>query len=304
MKSSPFQQAVAWALLALLSPLAPAQVKWEIPQPFPIGPNLNVDTRIVLRRVVGRYAPTPPPAVLRMPPGSSLQLTIPFADSEITSVVWFKNGVQLPAQTSTLRLSNVSTADSGIYVAVVQRPDVEIPFLHENFSENLLIRVEEDSAKSLLALACRSTITPASPTLIGGFTLGGSGPLQRVLIRAVGPSLKKLGVTAPLAKPSLKLFDASGAELPLDVPTELVDFDLPENARGLAWRMAPHLGALPLDQFTDDFAIVLTLPANVYTCHVSAADGGTGDVLLEIYHLPDEVLRRVLAPVDLPQSVP
>jgi len=46
------------------------------------------------------------------------------------------------------------------------------------------------------------------------------------------------------------------------------------------------VGAFALPAGSKDAALLLDLPAGIYTAHVAGADGGTGVALLEIYRVP------------------
>src|SRR5437588_3820425 len=60
-------------------------------------------------------------------------------------------------------------------------------------------------------LSARAFVGTGSDVLIGGTIIGGNGAsLQRVLVRALGPSLASFGVATPLADPTLSLRDANG----------------------------------------------------------------------------------------------
>jgi len=135
--------------------------------------------------------------------------------------------------------------------------------------------------QQLLNLSSRTTISPANPNLIGGFVIAASpGKLnesKQLFIRAVGPSLAAHGVAQPLLHPTLRLFRADGSEVPVFIPAS-------SNPYHSAFEQAT--GAFPLPPGSDDAATVVTLPAGVYTAHASSKDGGTGDVLLEIYEVP------------------
>ncbi len=122
-------------------------------------------------------------------------------------------------------------------------------------------------------LSNRSPVAGGSATLISGFVVAGTGA-KRLLIRAPGPSLGTFGVTAPLAQPTLTLFDASGRVL----------------ARNTGWSGTPDQElvrestaflAFPFPENSADAALVVSLPPGAYTAHVTAATNGVG--LVELY---------------------
>ncbi|HEU5081551.1 MAG TPA: MBG domain-containing protein [Opitutaceae bacterium] len=107
--------------------------------------------------------------------------------------------------------------------------------------------------------------------LISGFIIGGTEP-KRVLLRAIGPTLTKFGITDALDNPRLRLFDASGHVL-----LENDDWGGKETADTMA-----QIGAFALPSGSHDAAIVTTLNPGAYTMLV--IDGGqTGTVLAEVY---------------------
>src|SRR5207244_9124955 len=61
------------------------------------------------------------------------------------------------------------------------------------------------------ALSARAFVGTGNDLLIGGITIGGEpASMQRVLVRALGPSLASFGIASPLANPTLSLRDANG----------------------------------------------------------------------------------------------
>ena len=58
-------------------------------------------------------------------------------------------------------------------------------------------------------MSTRGQVGTGDSILIGGIIVGGNTP-KPVVVRALGPSLIKLGVTGVLADPSLQLRDANG----------------------------------------------------------------------------------------------
>src|SRR5207248_2163500 len=80
-----------------------------------------------------------------------------------------------------------------------------------NFNNPQFVAVEP-STHQLLNLSTRGFVQTGDHVLIAGFIIGGSGPIgDRVVIRAIGPSLSTAGITDPLQDPVLELHDASGA---------------------------------------------------------------------------------------------
>ena len=131
--------------------------------------------------------------------------------------------------------------------------------------------LQTDSGSALANLSTRGSVGSGSDVMIGGFILGNGSDSERVLVRAIGPSLD---VANPVADPTLSLIDSNGV---------VVRFD--DN-----WQDNPSQAALILATGvppTNDLesAIVALLPPGAYTAIVSGNNGGTGVGLAEVYHL-------------------
>lgn len=116
-----------------------------------------------------------------------------------------------------------------------------------------------------------------SGVLIGGTILQGGNP-QRILFRAIGPSLAHHGVAYPLPNPTIELHDSQGALL-----VENDDWRQAANASEIA-----AIGIAPEND--REGAILMSLPAGSYTAVVRSSRDETityGEGLVEIYHLPD-----------------
>ncbi len=130
------------------------------------------------------------------------------------------------------------------------------------------------SAVRLINLSARNRVGTGADAMIAGFVIAGTGT-QRVLIRAIGPTLAAFGVTAPLADPRLEVRDATG------LIAENDNWD-PNLAPVFA-----QAGAFALPAGSRDAAVVLTLPAGrSYTAQVSGVGPATGEALVEVYEVP------------------
>lgn len=131
------------------------------------------------------------------------------------------------------------------------------------------------SAERLVNLSARNRVGTGTDLLIAGFFVAGTGP-QRVLVRAVGPTLTGLGVTGALADPKVEAFEADGRKIG--------ENDNWDPALAATFSAA---GAFPLPAGSRDAALVLTLTAGRgYTVQVSGVASATGEALLEVYELP------------------
>ncbi len=133
-------------------------------------------------------------------------------------------------------------------------------------------------AAPLVNLSARARAGTGSEALIAGFVVGGTAP-QRLLVRAVGPTLAGFGVTGVLADPALTVFRDTA---------ELAASDnwwtAPTAAQAMAAAVAT--GAFPLGFQSRDAALLVTLAPGAYSAVVSGVGGSTGAALVELYAVP------------------
>ncbi|OIR13383.1 immunoglobulin I-set domain protein [mine drainage metagenome] len=103
----------------------------------------------------------------------------------------------------------------------------------------------------------------------------------KVLLRAVGPSLAAQGVSGTIAKPSITLYDGKG-----NVIASNTGWESDAAQATLIAQAAAAVGEFPLTS-PDDSALLVTLPAGLYTAQVKGADGGSGNALVEAYLVSD-----------------
>lgn len=127
----------------------------------------------------------------------------------------------------------------------------------------------------LANLSARAQVGTGDNVLIGGFVIAGSG-MQRVLIRGIGPTLSTQGVSGALADPTLTLYARNEVIARND--------DWQGNAELRAAFAATGAFELPTD--STDAALLVTLPAGLYSAHVDGKNGGTGVAMVEIYAVP------------------
>jgi hypothetical protein len=106
----------------------------------------------------------------------------------------------------------------------------------------------------------------------------GTAP-KSMLIRAAGPSLAQFGVTGPLDRPVLTLFDASGA-----VVAANTGWGTAANAAQVS-NAARTIGAFAFPDGSADSALLLNLSPGLYTAQVNGAGAATGVTLIESYDL-------------------
>ncbi|MGI8431472.1 MAG: peptidylprolyl isomerase [Chthoniobacterales bacterium] len=133
--------------------------------------------------------------------------------------------------------------------------------------------LDSGPGSAILNISTRGNVQTGNNVMIGGFIVLGNGS-QRVLVRAVGPSLAGAGISNPLSDPTLSLVNAQGVVI--DANNDWMDS--PHKAEIQASMVAP----------TDlkESAVVQTLAAGNYTAIVRGAGTATGTALVEVYALP------------------
>src|SRR5581483_9141937 len=96
---------------------------------------------------------------------------------------------------------------------------------------------------------------------------------KQILIRAVGPSLGLFGVSAPLANPTLTLFDATGQVIATNTGWA-------DNAQ--LSTVANTVGAFHFIAGSKDSAVLVVVAPGAYTAQVSSATS-SGTALIEVY---------------------
>jgi sugar lactone lactonase YvrE len=122
----------------------------------------------------------------------------------------------------------------------------------------------------------------AGRELIGGFYVSGSTPKQ-LLIRAVGPTLAKYGVTTPLPNPSLEVISGK---------TTVAQNDDWGNDPAIT-AVTPTVGAFPLDANSKDAAVLVTLAPGQYSAKVDT-NGGDGVALVEVYDVDKSAATKLI----------
>jgi hypothetical protein len=132
------------------------------------------------------------------------------------------------------------------------------------------------TAGRLANIATRVHVGADDSVLIGGFISRG-GPLKRVLLRAIGPSLVSAGISGVLGDPVIELFDSSGVAI-------ATNNDWQENANR---QEIIDTGVAPSS--ARESAILAQLPSSAsgtaYTVVVRGAERTSGVALVEIYDL-------------------
>jgi len=125
-----------------------------------------------------------------------------------------------------------------------------------------------------------STLAPieAGADLTAGFVIGGQ-TARTVLVRGVGPSLTRLGVSGVMPDPILELFNNDTGQM-------IGGNDDWAGALEVS-ATAALVGAFSLGGGTSkDAALLVTLSPGAYSARVRDATGSSGTVIIEVYEVP------------------
>ena len=133
--------------------------------------------------------------------------------------------------------------------------------------------LQQNSTAKLANISTRGAVQTGENVMIGGFIVGSAGPGQtRVVVRAIGPSLAKSGVAAPLEDPTLELRNGDGELLLAN-----------DDWRDVQRSEIEASGLAPADG--REAAAITTLPAGAYTTIIAGRGGSVGVGLFELYDL-------------------
>lgn len=125
-------------------------------------------------------------------------------------------------------------------------------------------------------LSTRGRVGTGDDVLIGGIVVHGLHA-KRVLVRAAGPSLTRLGVADALADPRLRIVDSDGE-------TVASNDDWGTNSELSTLTQAfQQTGAFAFGEGSRDAALVARLEPGAYTIVVESGDGTSGVALVEAY---------------------
>lgn len=158
------------------------------------------------------------------------------------------------------------TLQPGTYTVVLKEKS--------GFAGTGLVEIYDLTQNSSSKLANISTrgYTDASNLLIGGMIAGGNGQANaEIVVRAIGPQLRRNGIFNALDDPTLELRDANGVVVAFND-------DWSANSDQLT-----HTGLTPFN--STESAMQLSLPRGNYTAIVRAKGNSGGVALVEFYDL-------------------
>ena len=128
----------------------------------------------------------------------------------------------------------------------------------------------------LANIATRAAVGGVAGTPIPGFVLGGAGT-KPLVIRAVGPTLAGFGVTGVLAETK------DLADPQVNVVSDGAVVATNDNWSASDAPLMVAAGGFALSSGSKDAVLVTSLGAGAYSAPVTAADGGEGIALVEVY---------------------
>jgi hypothetical protein len=160
-------------------------------------------------------------------------------------------------------------------ISITLAPGSYTAVVHDSREQPGLALVEVydlDAEHSVLAnISTRGKVETGDAVMIGGFIVGGADPTE-VLVRAIGPSLAKEGVSEPLSDPVLDLYDSNGRLISTN-----------DNWRSTEQAAIAATGIAPLND--NESAILATLAPGSYTAIVRGQHLTSGVALVEVYNL-------------------
>jgi hypothetical protein len=127
------------------------------------------------------------------------------------------------------------------------------------------------ASSRLLNLSTRGLVQTGAQALIAGCSVAADS--NDVLVRALGPSLRTLGVTNSLADPVLTLYDSNANVIATN-----------DNWKDSQQSAVESTGLQPPDDL--DAAVLARLPQGNYTAIVTGKNGSAGIGLVEVYAVP------------------
>jgi hypothetical protein len=217
------------------------------------------------------------PLVIQTQPAATSVAAGGAANHEITMAAggpytfqWYRDGVALPGATrASYAVSRATVVDEGDYLVTVSDGRTMVT------SQTAAITLASANPGRIVNLAVRAQLEGSDKPLVAGFFITGAGS-RPFLLRAVGETLQKLGVTAAVRDPSLSLFQGGNLLAEND--------DWASDATVALTRSATaSSGAFALAEQSKDAALVRRLPSAGYTLKVGAGASGSGIALVEVY---------------------
>src|SRR5947208_316499 len=161
----------------------------------------------------------------------------------------------------------LATLDPGNYTAIVRGAN--------NTTGVALVEgydIDAGTSSKLENISTRGFVQTGNNVMIAGVIVGGSGGSQKVIVRALGPTLSNFGVANALADPTLELRDIND-----NLIRSNDNWRSTQQAEIIATGLQPSNDA--------ESAIVAILAPSNYTTIVRGVNSTTGVALVEVYRL-------------------
>jgi hypothetical protein len=214
------------------------------------------------------------PVAMRSRTGTSAYFSVQASGGTLT-YQWFKDGTSLPGAISrSLFIGNVQPTDAGGYSVRVSNEAGSVD------SPAAQLTVAATGTARLANLSTRARVGTGGDILIPGFVIAGT-TAKTLLVRAIGPRLEAFGVEPSrlLEDPTLTVFSAVNGAEPRGTND---DWQSTPNLAELQATQAA-VGAFPIAPSTEDSALLVSLPPQPYTAHISGVEEDTGVALFELY---------------------
>jgi uncharacterized delta-60 repeat protein len=201
--------------------------------------------------------------------GGRVELAVAAGGTPPPTYQWIKDNLPVPGATSATLVLDATFAAAGTYTCLISTPAGAV-----TTAPAVLIVAP---AAQLANLSIRNRLD-ADQILTVGLTVGGNGASKRALVRAAGPALAALGVSAPMADPRLTVWRSG---------TRTAENDNWSSTVAPAFYAAgaadfARAGAFPFPVGSRDAAVQVPL---VDSTTVQVSGPGAGTVLVECYDL-------------------
>ena len=222
----------------------------------------------------GIIAPAPASRV-RVPPNECVVISrtdFTGDDSAGSVAFWTKDGETISGgDGNTLTIPLTTSADSGFY-SISGLPE---PFVATG------IHLDVVTEGSFANQSARVHLPSGNSTAILGFVIEGTQD-KLVLVRGVGPSLARFGMTGTIAEPEISVFDRAGTRITTAHPEVIWNFPGFFAAAG-AFPLYGN-GYTSIERFGVSFDW-MTLPPGAYTVQLRDLSQQGGHGLIEVYEI-------------------
>jgi hypothetical protein len=237
---------------------------------YSIRDSLEFDGTLVVGNGISSPIISVQPVGQTVSPGASVSFTVTASGTAPLGYQWYKDGTAIVGATSaTLSFSSVKAADAGSYTVAVSNSAGSAT------SASAILAVTGSARITNLSILTTVDAPPADNFTLG-YVVGNpsaSNPLS-LIIRAAGPALGALNYPGTMADPKFELFAGStstGGNNDWGGTTALKNAFVSVGAFAYA------------SDTSKDAAALTSITTSNNSVKVSAADGGTGAVIAEVY---------------------